>query len=63
MRDGVTRTYRQLSGTYRYPKATQVSVRNTEENDSISIEGNIVTVKPMKALTGCAVYTRQKRRI
>lgn len=30
MKDGVTRTYRWLKGTYRYPKGTQVSVRSTE---------------------------------
>lgn len=31
MKNGVTRTYRQLGGTYRYPKGTQVVVRNTEK--------------------------------
>lgn len=30
MKDGVTRTYRNMQGTYRYPKGTQVSVRNTD---------------------------------
>ena len=88
MKDGVTRTYRELKGTYRYPKGTQVSVRNTEDemlvvchsfeephqesitvtipegfevvdeyaNESISIDGTTVIVKPMNALSGCAVY-------
>lgn len=31
VRNGVTRTYRELQGTYRYPKGTQVSVRNTDD--------------------------------
>lgn len=31
MRFGVTRTYRKLEGTYRYPKGTQVSVRYTDD--------------------------------
>lgn len=30
LKDGVTRTYRKMKGTYRYPKGTQVSVRNTD---------------------------------
>lgn len=31
LKDGVTRTYRNMKGTHRYPKGTQVSVRNTDK--------------------------------